>query len=92
MRVAGDDLHLHNEFLRNCWYVAAWAHELIDGRLLARTILEQPVLLYKGDSGRAVALDDRCCHRAAIAASCPITARSALERQVGPQWPSALVS
>jgi hypothetical protein len=31
MRVAGDDLHLHNEYLRNCWYVAAWAHELIDG-------------------------------------------------------------
>ena len=65
MRVAGDDLHLHNEYLRNCWYVAAWAHELIDGRLLARTILDQPILLYKGDSGRAVALDDRCCHRGA---------------------------
>jgi hypothetical protein len=25
MRVAGDDLHLHNEYLRNCWYVAAWS-------------------------------------------------------------------
>ena len=24
-------------FLMNCWYVAAWDHELIDGRLLART-------------------------------------------------------
>ncbi len=52
-------------FLTNCWYVAAWDHELIDGKLLARTILEQPVLLYKGDSGRAVALDDRCAHRGA---------------------------
>lgn len=28
-------------FLRNCWYVAAWDHELIDGRLLARTIMEE---------------------------------------------------
>jgi vanillate O-demethylase monooxygenase subunit len=65
MRVAGDDLHLHGEYLRNCWYVAAWAHELIDGKLLARTILDQPVLLYKGDSGRAAALEDRCCHRGA---------------------------
>ncbi len=65
MRMAGDDLHLHGEYLRNCWYVAAWAHELIDGRLLARTILDQPILLYKGDSGRVVALDDRCCHRGA---------------------------
>ena len=27
------------EFLVNCWYVAAWNHELNDGRLLARTIL-----------------------------------------------------
>ena len=27
-------------FLYNCWYVAAWNHELIDGKKLARTILE----------------------------------------------------
>ena len=26
-------------FLRNCWYVAAWDHELIDGTRLARTIM-----------------------------------------------------
>ncbi|HEX5613114.1 MAG TPA: aromatic ring-hydroxylating dioxygenase subunit alpha [Burkholderiales bacterium] len=52
-------------FLSNTWYVAAWDHELIDGKLLARTILEKPVLLYKGDSGRVVALDNRCCHRGA---------------------------
>ena len=52
-------------FLHNCWYVAAWDHELIDGRLMARTILEHPLVLYKGDSGKAVALDNRCCHRGA---------------------------
>jgi vanillate O-demethylase monooxygenase subunit len=52
-------------FLMNCWYMAAWNHELIDGKLLARTILEEPVLLYKGDSGKVVALDNRCCHRGA---------------------------
>jgi phenylpropionate dioxygenase-like ring-hydroxylating dioxygenase large terminal subunit len=52
-------------FLMNCWYMAAWDHELIDGKLVARTILEEPVLLYKGDSGRVVALDNRCCHRGA---------------------------
>ena len=34
-------------FLTNCWYVAAWDHELIDGKLLARTILEKPVLVYR---------------------------------------------
>ena len=52
-------------FLKNCWYVAAWDHELIDGKLLARTILEEPVLLYKAETGRVVALKDRCCHRGA---------------------------
>jgi vanillate O-demethylase monooxygenase subunit len=52
-------------FLMNCWYVAAWDHELAEGKLLARSILEQPVLLYKGDSGRVVALDNRCAHRGA---------------------------
>jgi vanillate O-demethylase monooxygenase subunit len=34
-------------FLKNCWYVAAWDHELVDGKLLARTLLEEAVLLYK---------------------------------------------
>jgi vanillate O-demethylase monooxygenase subunit len=53
-------------FLMNCWYVAAWDHELIDGVLLERQLLERPVLLYRGgDSGRVVALDNRCCHRGA---------------------------
>lgn len=52
-------------FLKNCWYVAAWPHELIDGKRVARTILEKPLVLYRGESGRVVALDDRCCHRAA---------------------------
>jgi vanillate O-demethylase monooxygenase subunit len=52
-------------FLRNSWYVAAWNHELIDGKKLARTILERPIVLYRGASGKVVALDDRCCHRAA---------------------------
>lgn len=50
-------------FLRNCWYMAAWDFELIDGKLLARTLLEDPVLLYKSDEGRIVALENRCCHR-----------------------------
>lgn len=57
--------HKDGIFLMNCWYVAAWAHELIDGRKMARTILEIPVVLYRGDSGRVVALDNRCCHRGA---------------------------
>lgn len=52
-------------FLKNCWYVAAWDHELVDGTKLARTILETPVVLFRGEGGRYIALDDRCCHRGA---------------------------
>lgn len=52
-------------FLKNCWYVAAWDHELIDGAMLARTILGQKLVIYRGESGKVVALDDRCCHRGA---------------------------
>ncbi len=55
----------YDNFLKNCWYVAAWDHELIDGKLMTRTLLEEPVLLYRGESGKAVALDNRCCHRGA---------------------------
>lgn len=52
-------------FIKNCWYVAAWDHELIDGKMLARTILEKPIVFFQGKSGDVIALDDRCCHRAA---------------------------
>ena len=50
-------------FIRNCWYVAAWAHELDGDALLPRTLLDEPLLLYRRGDGQAVALADRCCHR-----------------------------
>ena len=53
-------------FLTNCWYVGAWDHELRDGRLLRRVLLNEPVLLYRGDSGTVVAMHDRCPHRGAL--------------------------
>jgi phenylpropionate dioxygenase-like ring-hydroxylating dioxygenase large terminal subunit len=49
-------------FLRNSWYLAAWDHELDDG-LLARTLLNEPVVVYRAADRRPVALEDRCCHR-----------------------------
>jgi vanillate O-demethylase monooxygenase subunit len=52
-------------FLQNCWYVAAWEHELKETPLLARTIIGQPVVLYKAANGTPVAMADRCCHRLA---------------------------
>ena len=53
-------------FLRNCWYVAALDHELIDGKLLGRTILGEHLLFYRGENGSVNALNDRCPHRGAL--------------------------
>ena len=50
-------------FLRNCWYAAAWDDEVTETPL-ARTILGEPVVLYRTAEGRPAALADRCCHRA----------------------------
>lgn len=49
-------------YLRNCWYMAAWADELGPSGL-ARTLLDQPVFLFRDSAGQASALLDRCPHR-----------------------------
>lgn len=49
-------------FIRNAWYVAAWSRELGE-RPLARTILDEPLVLFRDRAGRVAALEDRCCHR-----------------------------
>ena len=51
-------------FLRNGWYAAIWSHELKD-RPVGRTLLNHKVVLFRNASGRAAALVDCCCHRAA---------------------------
>ena len=52
-------------FLKNCWYMGGWDHEVMDGKLLERRILDQPVVFYRGESGQIVALDNRCARRGA---------------------------
>src|SRR5580692_12383800 len=49
-------------FLYNAWYVAAWGTE-IGEKPMARTLLEEPVVFYRGSDGQVAALEDRCCHR-----------------------------
>lgn len=52
-------------FIKNCWYVAAWDIEVPEDGMLARTLLKEPVVLYRDSQGRVVALENRCCHRSA---------------------------
>ena len=47
---------------RAAWWVAATSAE-VGSQPLQRWILDYPVVLYRGEDGRAVALDDRCPHR-----------------------------
>lgn len=59
-------------FVRNCWYVIAWDHEIppeqANGKIFTRTVLGEPIVVYRTDTGTGtglVALADRCCHRGA---------------------------
>jgi vanillate O-demethylase monooxygenase subunit len=51
-------------FIRNAWYIAAWADE-VGQKPLARRICDEPVVLFRDGEGRPAALVDRCCHRSA---------------------------
>ena len=51
------------EYLRNAWYVAAWSDDIAEGGLLGRTILNEPVVIYRMPDGKVAALADRCAHR-----------------------------
>lgn len=50
-------------FVRNTWYAAGWSHELMDKALVARKILNEPIVLFRSPEGGPVALADRCPHR-----------------------------
>ncbi len=49
-------------FVRNAWYAACWSEDLEPDAPLARTVLGEPVVLWRAASGPS-ALSDRCCHR-----------------------------
>jgi phenylpropionate dioxygenase-like ring-hydroxylating dioxygenase large terminal subunit len=52
-------------YARKCWYVAGWEQDLEPGKPMAIDILGEPIAIYPGESGRLVALEDRCVHRLA---------------------------
>lgn len=49
-------------FLRNTWYVAAWSKD-IGRQPVGKRYLDEPVMLYRKESGEIVAMADRCPHR-----------------------------
>jgi vanillate O-demethylase monooxygenase subunit len=49
-------------FLRNAWYAAGFSDEF-GQNLIARTYLNEAVVLYRTRDGKPVAFEDRCAHR-----------------------------
>src|SRR5438067_983123 len=50
-------------YVRNLWYMAAWAEEVPDGGFLGRRLLDRPWLLLRREDGGYAMLADRCPHR-----------------------------
>jgi vanillate O-demethylase monooxygenase subunit len=53
-------------WLRNCWYVIAWDHEIPaahEDKLFSRKVLNEPILVYRTADGGMTAIADKCCHR-----------------------------
>ncbi|MBT9487068.1 MAG: aromatic ring-hydroxylating dioxygenase subunit alpha [Rubrivivax sp.] len=68
--------------LRHAWYVAGFADELAPGQLLARTLLDEPLVFFRQPDGRVAALQDRCAHRFA-----PLSAGTLCEGGAAVQCP-----
>jgi phenylpropionate dioxygenase-like ring-hydroxylating dioxygenase large terminal subunit len=63
-------------FLRNAWYVAAWADEVTE-KLLPIEMLADRIVVYRRSSGDVVALEDACPHR-----KLPLSAGRLIEDQI----------
>jgi phenylpropionate dioxygenase-like ring-hydroxylating dioxygenase large terminal subunit len=49
--------------MRNAWYIAAESKDLKPGKILARRLHGEGLVLFRSENGQAVALPDRCPHR-----------------------------
>ncbi|WP_219892998.1 aromatic ring-hydroxylating dioxygenase subunit alpha [Aquisediminimonas profunda] len=52
-----------SNYVLNAWYMAAWANEIPDDGILARTLLDRKWVLWRERDGRWAMIEDRCPHR-----------------------------
>jgi len=50
-------------FIKNIWYVAAWASELEADKPIGRAVIGEPIVLWHDSEGHLIAMEDRCPHR-----------------------------
>jgi len=58
-------MNCKTSFLKNTWYVVAWSHEIGSDDILTRTVTKVPLILWRNQARQIIAMEDRCCHRAA---------------------------
>jgi vanillate O-demethylase monooxygenase subunit len=51
------------KFLYNAWYPAGWATDIETGKMVAKTFLNQRIVMFRDSQGVVKALEDRCPHR-----------------------------
>jgi phenylpropionate dioxygenase-like ring-hydroxylating dioxygenase large terminal subunit len=66
-------------WMNNAWYVAMYARDLLPGQTAERTMLGQPIVLYRSTEGKVGALQDRCPHRYAPLSRGRVTAAGHLQ-------------
>lgn len=52
-------------YVRDAWYVAAWNTQLETAKPFAVSILDEPIVIFRSESGKLAALENRCVHRLA---------------------------
>jgi phenylpropionate dioxygenase-like ring-hydroxylating dioxygenase large terminal subunit len=52
-----------SDYVRNAWYMAAWAEEVQGGGVFSRRLLDKLWLIYRLTDGSIAMMEDRCPHR-----------------------------
>ena len=64
-RTKGTKMAATKAFPLNAWYVVAWSHEVGRREILARTLCNRSIALWRKSDGSIAAVDDACWHRLA---------------------------
>ena len=62
-RPTGPDPSQLDDALRSCWHPVCYATELGVDKPLGTTLLDQPLVVWRGPNGHATVQDDLCIHR-----------------------------
>jgi phenylpropionate dioxygenase-like ring-hydroxylating dioxygenase large terminal subunit len=66
MELEVNKMESHSKWIHDSWYVIAWDHEIPpteSTEIFTRTVLNEPIIVYRTTDNQLVAMQDRCCHR-----------------------------